>query len=712
MKLKLFLNALLFIVFSSNVLSQNVLRVESKEVSASTEFELVISLDNTDEIAAVQFDVNYDSAEFNMQTGHDLTNRKAGHSLGVNSPSEGVLRVVIYSSSNSVFTGNSGSLVNLKFKSKNNPGEFNFKLSNVVFSSSSGAAIASTKIDGLIKVLTPKMEVLTSQVNFGNVLLGSNNTRSLLIRNSGNLPLIITNVNAVLPFSIENSFPISISANSTKYLTVSLDASTKFNGSKELSFVNNDIDIVRNAQKSNLSAVVSATNTVNIGNGSGEINTEVVIPVSVENMEEFTAFQFDLLIPEGLEFVPNSIINSSSRLDDHSIAVSIINGNVLRFIGYSPSNKNFIGNSGELFNFKLKPIVSSGYFSLNVSNAILTNIAQENILSSSSNGYLQINSPNLSIDPSTINYNSVSITETKNTVLKLTNYGSAQLNINDIVFNNSELSLDTTIPIIIDAGESKNVNLTFTPTNSGIFSETIAFRHNAADEQTFLKISATKFSPNYLTIIDANVKYKIENELQLKLNNNDAVKAVQFDVELPSDFNLITDKVEVLDRASGFNVAVSNLNNNVYRVILYSLSNIILTKGNQAILKLPITINDGVNLGNYKLNFTNVIISDVNNKDVSSIALEEGTMTLTDESLSIDDETILKLKLFPNPTFNNLKITSSFEIHKIELFTINGKKIKLKDNLNNINVAHLPPGLYFLKIYSEQKIIKRSFIKM
>ena len=106
-------------------------------------------------------------------------------------------------------------------------------------------------------------------------------------------------------------------------------------------------------------------------------NVEVEIPVSFENMEEFIAFQFDLLIPEGLEFVSNSIVNENARFEDHNIAVNLINGSILRFIGYSPSNKSFLGNSGELFRFKLKSTVNAGYFPLDISNAVITNSTQE-----------------------------------------------------------------------------------------------------------------------------------------------------------------------------------------------------------------------------------------------------------------------------------------------------------------------------------------------
>ena len=120
MKLKIFLFTVLFLGFSNSILSQNVLSIENKGITTATEFELAISLENTDEIAAIQFDINYNANEFELLTGHSLTSRGLNHTLGVNSISEGVVRIVMYSfSSNPNIIGNSGGLLALKLKSPN-----------------------------------------------------------------------------------------------------------------------------------------------------------------------------------------------------------------------------------------------------------------------------------------------------------------------------------------------------------------------------------------------------------------------------------------------------------------------------------------------------------------------------------------------------------------------------------------------------------------
>ena len=714
MKLKSFLWALPFLIFSSEILSQNELRVQSENVAYSTVFELGVSLDNTDLIAAIQFDLTYDVSKFNLLTDHSLTSRKEDHIITTKSMSEGVLRVIIYSMKNTVLKESSGILANLEFESKTDPGEFTFALSNVVFSSSSGTTINATKNDGQITVLGPKMGVLNPEVNFGDVLLSSNETRILYIKNEGNEALVISSVNEVLPFSIQESFPISIAPSETIDLTVLLDTSTKLDELKELSFVNNDVDAVRNIQKVKLSATVFATNTISIGSNSAAKDTEVEIPVSFENMEEFIAFQFDLLIPEGLEFVSNSIVNQSSRFEDHDIVANLINGNTLRFIGYSASNKNFVGNSGELFRFKLKPIVNAGYFPLDVSNAVITNSTQENILSDSYNGSFQINTPNLSINPIDIDFENMPSTEPSQKSLRLTNTGDASLVIDEVVFNASEITLDIQLPLTIGSGTSQEISLTYTPSVTGEFSETISFKNNGLDEESFITARGSVFSPNYVLVESQEATVNETNVLQILLKNNDVARALQFDVELPAGFELETNNIETASRADGYEVVASNIEGSKYRVLLYSMTNKTLAKGSLSILNFPVFISSNVSEGNYTFNFSNVIITNTENIDISSLALESGQLTVSGTQLSVEGQELERsIQLYPNPVKDILSIKSeAIVISKVAIYSVLGKKIKeVKSNFESIGISNLSKGLYIIRIFSDKESITKRIIK-
>ena len=645
MKKLLILFVLVFIVFINKMVSQNTMFIGIEEASTETAFDLPISLDNSDEIAAIQFDINFNDNAIELLTGHLLTDRGSSHTFGVSSPSPGVIRILIYSLTNASISGNTGDLLILKLKSKTLPGDFTLNDSDLVVSSPSGTALTTSVQSGSITVLGPQMDVLTTEVNFGRVPIGSNPTNTITVQNIGNIPLELTGVNSVLPFSIQESFPITVAANSSVNLTLQIVTSAKYNDSTVLSIQNNDPDPLRNIQSVLLIADVFAVNEIKIGAGSGEINTEIDIPVVIDNMEEFTGFQFDITLPAGIAYVPNSIIQST-RSDGHLVSANMIDDNTLRFLGYSSVNNNFIGNSGEVFSFKLTPNVSSGTYPLNISEAIISNLTLGDILSDVYQGSIQINSPNLSLDPAAISYGNVPITEIRETTIRLTNTGSALLTIDEVVYAPEQLSLDIQLPLDIAIGDFQDINLTFTPLNSGEFSEAISFRHNGPDEQNLLAVSATKFSPNFVMVENQQGYVDETNIFQILLKNNDPVRAVQFDVELPVGFILDVNNVVINERTEGFSIAASYLSGTTYRVILYSISNLLLSPGDLSIITFPVLIEDTVTPGVYFFNFEDVIISDANNQNISSVPLENGEITI----LSLAE---LKLKTFLQGPYDN-----------------------------------------------------------
>ena len=714
MRFKLFLLVLPFLIFSNGVLSQNKLVVESENVANSSVFKLGISLENTDEISALQFDLSYNINEFDVLTGSELEDLRIGDHQLLTNPTEGVLRVVIFSMSNAVLKENSGILVNLEFKSKTNPGAFNFELSNVRASSATAQDISATIANGQITVLGSKMEIITDTLNFGSVVLGDNRSNSLVIRNGGNEPLVLTSATNISPFSIQEDFPITISANETYYLSVVLDSSIKQEVVKELSFTNNDVDLVRKNQKITLSAVVFATNTISLGNISAEKDVATEIPVLFENMEEFTGFQFDVLIPDGLEFVLNSIEKENSRFDGHDVQVNL-NGNKLTFIGYSAANKNFIGSNGILFSFKLKPIVNTGYFNLNILDAIITNIAQEDILSNSYNGSFQINTPNLSISTIDLNFENIPLTLPQQKTITLSNTGSAVLVIDEVLLDASELTSDISLPLTISAYSSKDITLTYTPNIVGEFLESILFKSNGLNEESLVTVRGVVFSPNYVIVESKEVFAGETNILQILLKNNDASRGLQFEVELPTGFELKIDDLEITSRTDGYNVAAQKIEGSTsYTVILYSTTNKILEKGALSILNFPVFIMKSVSLGDYEFNFRNVIITNIENIDISSLSLESGQLTVLDAQLSIEDEKLEQsIQLYPNPVKDILSINSkAIVISKVAIYSVLGKKIKeVKSNFESIGIHNLSKGLYIIRIFSDKGSIIKRIIK-
>ena len=84
------------------------------------------------------------------------------------------------------------------------------------------------------------------------------------------------------------------------------------------------------------------------------------VSIGLKNSDrKYTAFQFDLALPEGITIAKNSngkLLASlnSDRIDDHTLTVTELGNNTYRFLAFSMSNAEFYGTSGVLLNITLQ----------------------------------------------------------------------------------------------------------------------------------------------------------------------------------------------------------------------------------------------------------------------------------------------------------------------------------------------------------------------
>ncbi|MFC7443644.1 DUF7619 domain-containing protein [Mesoflavibacter profundi] len=88
--------------------------------------------------------------------------------------------------------------------------------------------------------------------------------------------------------------------------------------------------------------------------------------------------------------------------------------------------------------------------------------------------------------------------------------------------------------------------------------------------------------------------------------------------------------------------------------------------------------------------------------------------TVVEDNLSVQSyDLINKVKVFPNPTNNNIFIEAikGVEIYTIEVIDISGKELLRLKNVNNCNLLGLTSGIYFLKIQTNKGEVNKKIIK-
>ena len=110
----------------------------------------------------------------------------------------------------------------------------------------------------------------------------------------------------------------------------------------------------------------------------------IIIPVSLENESELSAFQTDLYLPEGFELVKEDgdyLVELSDRKGrDHVIMANDLDDGGIRILSYSTTVKPYSGNEGELFYITIKtPDDGDGDYTIMLKNTLLTTTDHEEL---------------------------------------------------------------------------------------------------------------------------------------------------------------------------------------------------------------------------------------------------------------------------------------------------------------------------------------------
>ncbi|MDC0342385.1 DUF5011 domain-containing protein [Flavobacteriaceae bacterium] len=123
-------------------------------------------------------------------------------------------------------------------------------------------------------------------------------------------------------------------------------------------------------------------------------------------------------------------------------------------------------------------------------------------------------------------------------------------------------------------------------------------------------------------------------DIPIDLVNNDPIRAIQYDINIPEGFIFDIDNVTESPILNNFTTLISSLGNNNYRFIIYTIGNDIISSGNQTILTLPIFVEDSIDLGQYTFEFSDIVLSSETNQNILSDALSVGYIYVTEDSIA------------------------------------------------------------------------------
>ena len=605
---------LLCLLATLELSAANVLKIGQYQVQPNTNIVIQLEADNSDPFVAFQVDIPIPAGFSYIESSAQLNvSRSSGHLLSANLVSGNILRLIGFSVNNTAFLGSTGPIANFTIKSGAIPATYPLNIDAPLLGNNLSINIITGSTNGKVTVLAPNIKLSATELNYGRVPLESSAEQSFQISNDGNRDLVVSNLNFTdTQFSTSDEKSFTIVANSSRNLKVKFTPSAKGTYAKKLELSSNDPD--QPLSTLILKVVAYAVNEVHTGNIAGATASTGTLEFTLNNMEAFTGFQFDLTLPLPMTYTTGSA--QLFRPSDHLVTVNQIDASTLRVLAFSATNKNFTGTNGKVLSlgFGLKGV--AGTYPVGISNVIIANTLGENIVSAFTGGSLQITSPDIAASTQ-INFGDVSILTNKIIQHRIYNYGQEPLVIDQLMFSNGYFKSSQTLPVTIAPSKYYDLPVEFFKATKGSANGTLKIVSNDPDENPFtIQLSGNSFAPNYLVIKDQTFTQGESKIVQIEIENEEPFVAFQFDLSYPEGFIPDLKAVTLSGRKQDHIFAATAISKTCVRMITYSITQKAFTGKTGAVVNIPFSADGSLLIGIYNLTFSNTLLSNVKSENI------------------------------------------------------------------------------------------------
>lgn len=558
-----------FLFFWLQGFTDNIMILPNEEVEALSVETIEIKINNDDPFVGFQLDVEFQNQLTYVTSSVQLNpNRATDHIINATLIQPLILRIFAYSITNSPFIGDTGTIATVQFISGVVPGLYPLNINNPIIGNINSQNIITNYVEGSLNLLAPDFYANAEILNYGQVPLGTQPDKSFNISNLGNQVLQITQITTNSPyFTIIGLTAFDILPGQLQTVIVRFNSVVKGAYNNMISIVTNDPD--EGSISISLNAVAFAVNEVHVGNISSFSQENHTLSFSINNMEPFVGFQFDLNYQPQMNYIPGSI-SLSNRKTDHIIDANILPNNILRIIAFSPTNQFFTGAEGIICSIELYIEGVSGTYTLAINQVIIGNELGQNILSAHYNGVLTINAADISCY-NQIDYGQVSILDTIQKSLTISNVGVDTLLLDQVLFTDAQFSLITSLPLSLLPNTQQNIVFSFSPIEESEFTEEMRIYSNDPDENPFT-VTLTGFVniPNTMFLEDIYSNYNDTVSLQVFVDNYEPFVGFQFDLIFPNIMTCYLDSITLTNRAQGHILTKSLINPTTVRIIAFS----------------------------------------------------------------------------------------------------------------------------------------------
>ena len=372
----------------------NELHIQPTSGVSDEEVTVSMTMNNMDAISGYQVEFDLPKQFEYVENSFELSSRKQDH-VGLASLNDNKLRLIAYSGTDKVFTGDDGEIGTFKIKLV---GRYGTKLtpSKTVLSATINNKVenvVSAVYGGQITIQSPQINCSNS-LAFGAVSVTEACERTFTIRNYGSAPLTISRIvfdNEAL--SIKESFPLVIPTYGNTQVTVVYSSVEQAAFEASMSIYSNDPE--QRMKVVTVSGSRFAPNYMAVSAPDVFTTDNLAIDISLDNYDAITGVQFDVQYPAQYEAFDGNI-STSDRATGMTVNALQTDKQTLRCFCYSLSGTSIAAGTGKVMTIQLKPIggqVAEGSYSLKVTNIKLgtSELANKYTGASTINGAFTVN---------------------------------------------------------------------------------------------------------------------------------------------------------------------------------------------------------------------------------------------------------------------------------------------------------------------------------
>lgn len=543
--------------------AENVATLSKVTVVPGDEIEIDFRLSNTESILGVQFELSLpEQLEYVQGSAVLNETRSNGHSISA-SRTGSKLKVLVYNLQPSELLEDDGTVFVFRLRAGAVPGEYNLCPEVTLVGQGSSQPACSIK-NGSVCILASRLTLQDDMVDFGHVAVGGEYTKTLAVKNTGTKTLTVNDIRGKLSnLSIQPS-SFTLAASTSRTLQLSYTPTTR-------GAIKESITLISDADNGEQAFTVAAdpymVNELHVGNAEGVSDTEVTVSVSMNNMDPIAGVQCSFQLTDELSFVSGSA-KMTERSNGHTVS-ALVKDNLLTFIVYSSSQSLLKGSDGELFTFRLLLNGTSGTYVLQPENVVLGMVDMGNVVSDATSGNVTIQSPSIQI-PELLQMKSASLVDGANGTFLITNTSKLPLTISNMTFADEGYTVTEELPLLISAGSSESIHVTYKGVEAGNFHTTLNVYSNDPEHRVSqIAISGSLYEPNELYLEQLTGREK-ECTFSVSAENYSEITGLQLDVQLQNSTSTKF-SLSMSERLNGFKSSIKQTDNNTWRILIYSL---------------------------------------------------------------------------------------------------------------------------------------------